>query len=138
MKLYKFAVPVIKIIQKTKSNTVIIESGVVKNDHATNAEIIIWINKRNFEDRVKRSSKSPIKPAIPAINVKALSWEINNPIITNENQIPIPPPLGVGRECELRILGLSIKAKRWPIIEIAAAQNRLKRKGRIIAMNIME
>jgi len=138
MKLYKFAVPVIKIIQKTKSNTVIIESGIVKNNHAINTEIIIWINKRNLEDRVKRSSNSPIKPAIPAINVKALSLKINNPIITNENQIPIPPPLGVGRECELRMLGLSIKAKRWPILEIAAAQNRLKRKGRIIAMNIME
>ena len=78
------------------------------------------------------------KPAMPAIKVKALSLIINNPIITNASQIPIPPPLGVGRECELRILGLSIKAKRWPILEIAAAQNRLKRKGRIIVMNIMK
>ena len=130
--------PVIKTIQKIKSKAVIIESGIIKNNHTIKAEIIIWINKRNFEDRVKRSSNNPIKPAMPAINVKTLSLEINNPIITNASQIPIPPPLGVGRECELRILGLSIKAKRWPIIEIAAAQNRLKRKGRIIAMNIMK
>ena len=114
------------------------ESGIIKNSHAIKAEIIIWINKRTFEDRVKRSSNSPINPAMPAINVKALSLIINNPIITNASQIPIPPPLGVGRECELRILGLSIKAKRWPILEIAAAQNRLKRKGKIIAMNIMK
>src|SRR4030067_2498535 len=102
MKLYKFAVPVIKIIQKTKSNTVITESGIVKNNHAIKAEIIIWINKRNFDERVKRSSKSPIKPAIPAINVKALSLKKNTPIITNASQIPMPPPLGVGREWELR------------------------------------
>jgi len=62
---------------------------------------MIWINKRNFEDRVKISSKNPISPAIPAINVKALSLKKNNPIITNASQIPMPPP-GVGREWELR------------------------------------
>jgi len=136
MKLYKFAVPVIKTIQKIKSNTVIMESGIIKNSHAIKAEIIIWINKRIFDDRVKISSKNPISPAIPAINIKALSLKMNTPIITNASQIPMPPPLGIGREWELRMLGLSIKAKRWPILEIIAAQDRLKRKGRIIAINI--
>ena len=102
MKLYKLAVPVIKIIQKTKSSTVIRESGIAKNNHATKAEIIIWINKRNLDERVNISSKNPISPAIPAINVKALSLKKNTPIITNASQIPMPPPLGVGREWELR------------------------------------
>jgi len=138
MKLYKFAVPVIKTIQKINSNTVIIENGIIKNCHTIKAEIITCINKRTFEDRVKISSKNPINPAIPAINVKALSWKKKDPIITKASQIPIPPPLGVGREWELRMPGLSTKANRCPIFEIATAQNRLKRKGRVIAMNIME
>src|SRR4030067_2831284 len=106
MKLYKFAVPVIKTIQKIKRNTVIIESGIIKNCHTIKAEIITCINKRTFDDRVKISSKNPINPAIPAINVKASYLKKKNPTITKASQIQIPPPLGVGRECELRMLGL--------------------------------
>ncbi|OHB71543.1 MAG: hypothetical protein A2W23_08035 [Planctomycetes bacterium RBG_16_43_13] len=90
------------MIQNAHINTAIIENGIAKNNHAIKAEIMIWINKRNFDERVKISSKNPIKPAMPAINVKALSWKKKNPTIINASQIPSPPPLGVGREWELR------------------------------------
>src|SRR3972149_1886912 len=130
MKLYKFAVPVIKIIQKTKSNTVIIESGIVKNNHAIKAEIIIWINKRNLDERVKRSSRKPINPAVPAIKVKDISFITKTPIIKKTIHIPIPPARGVGNEWELRPLGLSIKAMPGPNFDMRAAQKVLKKKDR--------
>ena len=40
----------------------------------------------------------------------------------NTSHSPIPPPLGVGRKCELRSPGLSMRESLWPNLAIKAAQ----------------
>src|SRR3990172_5308386 len=92
--------------------------------------MINWRHKRSLDERVKRSSRKPINPAVPAINVKNISFIMKTPIIKKTIHIPIPPPRGIGNEWELRPLGLSIKAMPGPNFDTRAAQKVLKKKDR--------
>ena len=123
-------VPAIKTTQNPKRATAEIESGIIKNSQAARAEMINWMHKRSLDERVKRSSRKPINPAVPAINVKDISFIMKTPRIKKTIHIPIPPPRGVGNEWELRPLGLSIKAMPGPNFDTRAAQKVLKKKER--------
>jgi hypothetical protein len=90
--------------------------------------------RRSFDEMVKRSSRRPSNPVIPAMAVKKIFFAIKMPINMNDNHIPIPPPRGVGRRCELRSLGLSTRESLLPYLEIKAEQTalRVKEKKNII------